>query len=63
MYDNGKMRPVETILRMRGEGMKGNYGVGESKIYCKYFCKCHNVPLIKQYNKKSFYKKRKNKCW
>jgi hypothetical protein len=29
MYKNGKMRPVETILRMGGEGIKENDGGGE----------------------------------
>jgi hypothetical protein len=31
MYENGKMRPVETILRMGGEGIKESDGGGESK--------------------------------
>jgi hypothetical protein len=26
MYENGKVRPVETILRMRGEWIKENDG-------------------------------------
>jgi hypothetical protein len=29
MYENGKMRPVETILRMEEEGIKKNGGEGE----------------------------------
>jgi hypothetical protein len=29
MYENGKMRPVETILRMEGEGIKVNAGRGK----------------------------------
>jgi hypothetical protein len=30
MYGNGKMRPVDTILRSRGGGrIKKNYGGGE----------------------------------
>jgi hypothetical protein len=29
MYENGKMRPVETILRMGGGGIKNDRG-GES---------------------------------
>jgi hypothetical protein len=45
MYENGKMRPVETILRSRGEEIKENDGGAEfDKLYCKNFCKCHNVP-------------------
>jgi hypothetical protein len=31
MYVNGKVRPVETILGMEGEGMKENDGKGEFK--------------------------------
>jgi hypothetical protein len=43
MYGNGKMKAVETILRM-GEGIKENYGgVNSTIIYCKKFCKCHKV--------------------
>jgi hypothetical protein len=44
MYENGTMRPVETILRRGGRGKKENDGGGKSEIYCKHFCKCHNVP-------------------
>jgi hypothetical protein len=29
MYENRKMRPAETILRMRGVGIKENDGEGE----------------------------------
>jgi hypothetical protein len=29
MYENGKMRPVETISGMEGEGIKENNGGGE----------------------------------
>jgi hypothetical protein len=45
MYENGKMRPVETIPGMGREGrmMKG---VNSTMIYCKKFCKCHNVPTV-----------------
>jgi hypothetical protein len=44
-YENGKMRPVETILRMRGRGNKGELmeSVNLDKINW-HFCKCHNVP-------------------
>jgi hypothetical protein len=45
MYENGKMRPVETIPGM-GEGIKENGGgVNSTMIYCENFCKCHNGPL------------------
>jgi hypothetical protein len=36
MYENGKMRPVETIPGMEG--------VSSIMIYCKNFGKCHKVP-------------------
>jgi hypothetical protein len=29
MYGNGKMRPVKTIPRIVGEGIKESYGAGE----------------------------------
>jgi hypothetical protein len=29
MYENGKLRPVKAILRMRGEGIKENDGRGD----------------------------------
>jgi hypothetical protein len=38
MYENGKMRPVQTILRMGGEKIKEDGGAGEFKIYRKHFC-------------------------
>jgi hypothetical protein len=48
IYENGKMRPVETFLRRGEGGIKGMMeGVNLTKIYCKHFCKCHDVP---QYN-------------
>jgi hypothetical protein len=34
------------ILKLFSEGrkeMKENNGRGDSKIYCKHICKCHNV--------------------
>jgi hypothetical protein len=49
MNVNGKMRPVETILGIRGEGIKENGGgVNLGMIYlvyCKKLCKCHSVSL------------------
>jgi hypothetical protein len=41
---NGKMRAVETILRIKGGRIKENDEQGEFKIYCKHFCKCHKYP-------------------
>jgi hypothetical protein len=45
IYENGKMRPVETIPGMGGGRMME--GVKSTIIYYKNFYKCHNVP---QYN-------------
>jgi hypothetical protein len=47
MYENGKMRPVQTVLRRMLEG------VNSTTIYCKNFCKCHLVPAVQQLKKKS----------
>jgi hypothetical protein len=51
MYKNGKMRPVETILR-KGERRERRMveGVNSTKIYCKYFV---NVTMYPQYNNKN----------
>jgi hypothetical protein len=47
IYENGTMRPVETILRREEGGIKEKYGgVKLAKIYYKHFCKCHNVPSV-----------------
>jgi hypothetical protein len=44
MYEDGKMRSVETVLRMgRGKTKENNEG-DEFKKYHKHFCKCHSVP-------------------
>jgi hypothetical protein len=60
MYVNGKMRPVETTAGRVGVGIKekenGGRGVNSSMIYliyCKNFCKCHNVPPTQHNNKKN----------
>jgi hypothetical protein len=47
-YENGKMSPVETVSGTGRGGIKENDGGGEFNyaIYCKNFCKCHNVPLM-----------------
>jgi hypothetical protein len=60
MRENGKMRPVETILQMEGGRERRKMeGVNLTQIYCEYFCKCHNVP---PYNnnimKKNLFKER-----
>jgi hypothetical protein len=50
MCVNGKMRSVETIPGMRERGLKEMVDRVKSSmiylIYCKNFCKCHNVPLL-----------------
>jgi hypothetical protein len=49
MYENGKMRLVETILRVGGRGIKENNGGGEfNKDNFKHLCKYHNVPPVQQ---------------
>jgi hypothetical protein len=47
MYENGT-RPTETVLRMGQKRIKGERwrGMNLTQIYYKYFCKCHNVPLV-----------------
>jgi hypothetical protein len=48
-YKNGKMRLVETISRLGGESIKNNdEGMNSTMIYCRRFCKYHNVPLVQQ---------------
>jgi hypothetical protein len=50
MYENGTMRPAETIPGMgEREERRMMEGVNSTMIYCKNFCKCHYVP---QYNSK-----------
>jgi hypothetical protein len=47
MYENGKMRPVETIPGMGGGVIRKNMiGVNSTVIYYKNFGKCHNVPQV-----------------
>jgi hypothetical protein len=47
MFENRKMRSVETIIRMEGERIKENDGGGEFNYdICKIFCKCHSIPLV-----------------
>jgi hypothetical protein len=53
MYENGKII-VETVP-VTGEGVIKENGGGMNliKIYCKNFCKCHNVPQVQQYDNKN----------
>jgi hypothetical protein len=49
MYENGEMRPAETVPGMGRRGIKENGGgVNSTMIYCKNFCKCHNAPPAQQ---------------
>jgi hypothetical protein len=46
---NGKVRPVEAIPGMGGRGIKKNGGgMNSTMVYCKNFCKCHNMPPVQQ---------------
>jgi hypothetical protein len=46
-YENGKLRPVESVPGMGGKGTKENDGgVISTMICCENFCKCYNVPLV-----------------
>jgi hypothetical protein len=47
VYENGKMRPVETIPGIE-EGERMMQGVNLTEIYCKHFCRCHEVPVVQQ---------------
>jgi hypothetical protein len=47
VYENGKMRPVETFLRRRRKGIKENDGRGESHYVISTFV---NVKMYLQYN-------------
>jgi hypothetical protein len=61
MYENGKVRPAETILSIgEGEVKENDEGVNLTGIYFKHFCKCHNVPPVQQlYDNKNIKKERK----
>jgi hypothetical protein len=49
MYENVKMRPVDTIIGMgRGERRRKMEGVDPTMICYKNFCKYHNVSLVQQ---------------
>jgi hypothetical protein len=43
IYVNGKMRPVETIPEMWREGEMKENDASSTMIFCKNFCKCHNI--------------------
>jgi hypothetical protein len=54
MYENGKMRHVETIPGMQ-EGSEFTFrrmmeGVNSTMIYCKNFCKCNKVPPVQHHD-------------
>jgi hypothetical protein len=44
MYENGKMKPVETILRMRGKGIKENDGRMNSRYIASTFVNVTRYP-------------------
>jgi hypothetical protein len=48
MYENGKMRPVETLPGMGGGIKENDGGVNSTMLYCKSFNKCHNVLPVQQ---------------
>jgi hypothetical protein len=55
MYVSGKIIPVETIPGMGMGGIKEMVeGVNSSMIYCKNFCKCHNVSTAQQLKRKLY---------
>jgi hypothetical protein len=68
MYVNGKMISVITIPGMgvkRGEMKENGGGVNSSMIhliYCKNFCKCHNVPPLSTTVKKNLLLQKKTTC-
>jgi hypothetical protein len=47
MYENGKIRPVETILRMGGEEIRENDGGGNLRFIISTFV---NATMHPQYN-------------
>jgi hypothetical protein len=51
MYENRKLRPVETISGIEVGRIKENdRGVNSTMIYYKNLCKCHNnTKIIQQY--------------
>jgi hypothetical protein len=49
MYENGKVRSVETIPGMRGGRIREKMeGVNLTVIYCNNFGKCYSVPPKQQ---------------
>jgi hypothetical protein len=46
MYENGKMRPIETIPGMVGGEIEKNDRVNSTMMYCKKFYKCYNIALV-----------------
>jgi hypothetical protein len=44
-YENGKVRPVETIPEGGGRMVAR---VNSTMMYCKNFGKCHNIPPAQQ---------------
>jgi hypothetical protein len=46
MYENGKMRPAETIPGMGGGDKRERWRENSTLIYCKNFGKRHNAPPV-----------------
>jgi transcriptional regulator with XRE-family HTH domain len=46
-YENGKMRPGESILKREGR-VKEKDGGSRFKVYFKHFCNCHKILPVKQ---------------
>jgi hypothetical protein len=47
MYVNGNIRPIETIPGIGIKAVKENDGgMNSTVMYCRNFCKCHNVPPV-----------------
>jgi hypothetical protein len=42
--------PGKPQLQWKIRDVNKNNGGDESKIYCKHFCKCHDVPPVQQWN-------------
>jgi hypothetical protein len=60
MYENRKMRPAETILRMEGGEIKENYeGINLTNMHGKQFCKVTMYPQYDNMIIKKFFKKSK----
>jgi hypothetical protein len=60
VYENGRMRPIETTPGMGRRIKESDGGVNSIMIYCQNACKCHSVP---QYSNNMFIKNVKKRGW